>query len=264
MARYHTLQLGDAVIGGPPGSGASLMVGSIFHDAHAIVADAGTGRFDEGRAASLVDRVGELAERAGTPMAIDVVAASPQAMARYLAFVGARSRLPLMISGADSATRIAGLEAASDLGVLDRCIFAALDQGSAGAELEALHRHRPAAVVIRPGDGRDPSPETICTLLDSCFLPMLQAIGAGPPIVDLGTVDALSVDGATRAIRAVRKRFGYTPPAAPSRDRPGLAPSARGGSTCAWARRSPRAAPPGPTTCTTAASSWRHRAWPWL
>jgi tetrahydromethanopterin S-methyltransferase subunit H len=185
-----------------------MLAGSIFYDRHSIVADAGIGTFDEGRAATLLDVVDGLSLRYGVQMAHDVIAMSPEAMARYLAFVAARSPLPMLLNSADRHVRVAGLEAAARLGVLGRCVYASLNDGTEEFELEALRRHRPAAVMVLVHDADDPSPEA-CVAMVERFRPMLADIGVEVPIVDVAVVGPESVGCSMRAVTAVREAFGY-------------------------------------------------------
>lgn len=186
-----------------------MLAGSIFYDRHSIVADAGDGTFDEGRAAALLARVDGLSLRYGVQMCHDVIATTPEAMARFVAFVAARSPLPMMINSADGRVRVAGLGAAARLGVLGRCIYASLNDGSEAFELEALRRHRPAAVMVLVHDAEDPSPEGCLAVIADRFRPMLDDIGVEVPIVDLAVVGPLSVGSSMRAVTAVRETYGY-------------------------------------------------------
>lgn len=209
MPRYHEITIGDATIGGPLGSQTGLLVGSIFYDKHSIVSDPFTGEFDGVRAGRLIDDVDRLAHRYGVQMALDVIAASPEAMRRYLRFVSGRTSLPLLINATEAEVRIAGLEAASRLGILDRCVFASLNEDTVDEELAALREHRPAAVMVLASDVGDPTPEGSVAMLENHFQPMLEEIGVEAPVVDLGAMDAPSVGISIRGVQAVRERFGY-------------------------------------------------------
>ena len=203
------VRVGDAVIGGPFGAHTGLLVGSIFYDGHSLVSDALAGTFDEERAGVLVGRVADLGQRYGLQMALDVIGASPESMRACLEFVALRSELPMLINATEPEVRIAGLEAADDLGVLDRCVFASLNEDTADEELEALAAHRPAAVMVLACDVMDPTPDATCRLLDEHYLPMLEQIGVEVPIIDTGVMDPPSVGLAIRSIEAVRQRYGF-------------------------------------------------------
>lgn len=209
MTAMHQVTIGNATIGGPLGSRSGLLVGSIFYDKHSVVTDAFAGTFDEQRAATLLERATTWAQRCGVQMAIDVIAASPEAITAFLPFVGARTPLPMMINASEAEVRIAGLEVAAEHGLLDRCIFASLNMDTEDDELDALRKHRPGAVMIMANDGADPTPDGCCTFIEDFYRPMLDDIGVEAPIVDLGTMDPPSVGICMRGIAAVRERFGY-------------------------------------------------------
>jgi tetrahydromethanopterin S-methyltransferase subunit H len=209
LTDYQVLKIGNATIGGPLGSATGLVVGSIFYDKHSIVSDAFGGEFDESRAAILVDQINKLAERYGVQMAFDVIAAAPEAMERFLEFVSTRTTFPILINATDADTRMAGLEAAAKLDILNRSIFASLNEDTEDEELEMLGKHRPAAVLVLANDIGDPTPEGSCKMVENYFQPMLREIGITVPIVDLGTMDPPSIGINIRSIQAVRERFGY-------------------------------------------------------
>lgn len=209
MTTYHQVKVGNAIIGGSFGANTGLVVGSIFYDKHSVVKNPFTGEFDETRAAVLVDQVNKLSKRYGVQMAFDVIAASSEAMGRYLEFVSARTSLPILINASEAEARVAGLEAASRLGILDRCVYASLSIDTEDSELEALGRNLPAGVMILANDVSDPTPEGSCSMIETYYLPMLKEIGAAVPIVDMGTMDAPSIGLNIRQIQAVRERYGY-------------------------------------------------------
>lgn len=209
MKTLQELTIGSATIGGPLGSRSPLLVGSLFYDKHSVVKDAFAGEFDEDRARELLRDADEAAERHGVQVAIDVIAASPEAMQIFLPFVAENSSLPMMINSSEGEVHIAGLEIADAQGFLDRCIFASLNMDTEDEELEALKAHPPAAVMIMANDGADPTPEGCCQFIEDFYLPMLEDIGVETPIVDLGAMDPPSVGLCMRGITAVREQFGF-------------------------------------------------------
>jgi len=209
MSNMHAITIGDSVIGGPFGVATGLVVGSIFYDNHSVVIDAFSGEFDQPRAEALVDQVNRMNRRYAVQMAFDVIAASPEAMERFLEFVGSRTRLPLLINSTDEEVRMAGLVAAYKLGLLERSIYASLNEDTGACEIEVLGRHRPAAVMVLAADMADTTPDGTCAMLENFYQPMLKEIGVEVPIVDLGTMDPPSIGLNIRQIQAVRERFGY-------------------------------------------------------
>jgi len=209
LSACQTLKIANCTIGGPIGSRTGLIVGSIFYDNHSIVTNARTGEFSEERAGELISRVNGLATRYGVQMAFDVIGSEADAFSKFITFTADRTQLPLLLNATEAEVRIAGLETAAELGILDRCIFASLNEDTEDAEIEALGKHRPAGVMILANDVSDPTPDGSCNMIESYFHPMLSEIGVEVPIVDLGVMDAPSVGIAMRGIEAVRQRFGY-------------------------------------------------------
>lgn len=209
MATFQEVRIGDAIVGGSFGANTGLIAGSIFYDKHSIVKDPFTGDFDEARAAYFLERVNKLSRRYGIQMALDVIAASSQAMERYLEFTCARTNLPILINASEAEARIAGLETAARLGVLNRCVYTSLSIDTEKSELEALVKNPPATVMILASDVGDPTPEGSCAMIETYFQPILKEIGVSVPIVDVGTMDPPSIGLNIRQIREVRERYGY-------------------------------------------------------
>jgi tetrahydromethanopterin S-methyltransferase subunit H len=209
LVTLREITIGNATIGGPLGSRSGLLVGSLFYDKHSVVKDPFEGEFDAERAGALLNTATRAASRNGVQVAIDVIAASATAISKFLPFVAENCPLPMMINSSEAEVHIAGLEVASKLGVLDRCIFASLNMDTEDDELAALKKYRPAAVMIMANDGADPTPEGCCDFIESFYLPMLEDIGVDTAIADLGTMDPPSVGLCMRGISAVRERFGF-------------------------------------------------------
>lgn len=205
----HEVRVGGVAIGGPLGSRPGLLVGSLFYDRHSIVTDPHAGEFDHARALALLQAATRSAERTGMPIAVDVIAASPRAMRRYLPFAADACPLPLMINGSEAGVRLAGLKAAAEGGFLDRCLYASLTLDTDEEELSVLSGYPPAAVVVLANDGVDPTPEGACRRIEETFVPMLGAIGVAVPVVDLGAMDPPSLGLCVRGITAVWERFGF-------------------------------------------------------
>lgn len=209
LNRYRPIKIGNTTIGGPLGSHTGLLVGSIFYDKHSLVSDAFAGTFDAAKAEKLVERVNGLSERYGVQMAFDVIAASPEAIEQFIEFVAPRTTLPFLINASEADVHIAGLECADRLGLLDRTIFASLNEDTEDRVVEALGRHKPACVMVLASNVSNPTPEGSCEMIERVFHPMLKAIGVDTPLVDLGAMDPPSVGISMRGITAVRQQFGY-------------------------------------------------------
>lgn len=203
------ISIGDATIGGLHGLNTGLLVGSIFYDKHSIVSDAFAGEFDADRAGALLDRKTALAKEYGVQMAVDVIAASEEAMEIFIPFVAERTPLPILINATEPDARVAGLRKAAEIGILDRCIFASLNEDTEDHELDALKEFRPAAVMVLALDISDISPEGTIAAIKERYRPMLDEIGQDVPIIDVGAMDPPSIGISIRSIEAVISEFGY-------------------------------------------------------
>jgi tetrahydromethanopterin S-methyltransferase subunit H len=203
------IDLGHACIGGAFGARPPLLVGSMFYDRHSIVRDPLRGVFDEPAAAALLDDMQVVAQRYAVPVAVDVVAASAEAMERYLTFVLSRTDLPVFINATEPEARLAGLSAAAEADALRRCVYASLTEDTVAEEIDALRRHPPAGVMILASDIGDLTPEGTIAMIETYFAPLLAEIGVDTPIVDVGVMDPPSIGLALRSIELVRARLGY-------------------------------------------------------
>lgn len=209
MATPHEIKLGKVRIGGPFGATTGLMVGSIFYDKHSIVEDAFAGSFNAERAHALLERVNRTGQTYAMQMALDVIAASPEAMDKFLRFVAMNTDYPMLINSSEGDVRVQGLKTAAELGVLDRCIYASLNEDTEPFELEALKAFRPGAVMILANDVGDPTPEGSVAMVRDYFQPLLAQIGQEAAIVDLGVMDPPSIGIVMRGVKAVREEFGW-------------------------------------------------------
>jgi tetrahydromethanopterin S-methyltransferase subunit H len=209
VATPRELQLGGRRIGGAFGTRPPFLAGSVFYDKHSVVNDPLAGVFDERRAGVLVDQLAALEERYGVTQAVDVVAATPQAMERYLVFVLRRTQLPVMINATDAETRIAGLEVSARAGQLGRCVYASLTEDVVEDEIEALKAHPPAVVMVLANDIANPTPEGCVAMIERIYRPLLEELGIAVPLVDVGTLDSPSVGLSMRSVKMVRERLGY-------------------------------------------------------
>jgi tetrahydromethanopterin S-methyltransferase subunit H len=206
---YKTLKIGSITLGGQPDANPALPIGSIFYDGHSIVRDAWAGDFDEKRAAMRLQSVNKAAEQCGLTTGVDIVAASEEAMEKYIEFVVPRTPLPIMINGSEAEVRIAGLRKCQELDVLDRVIYASLNEDTEPEELEALQKVRPAGVMVLAANVMNPTPEGAVEMMEETLLPMLAKIGVDVPIVDVGVMDPPSIGLSLRSVRLIKETYGF-------------------------------------------------------
>lgn len=196
-------------LGGQPDSHPAFPIGSIFYDGHSIVHNPWVGEFDEASAEKRLQRVNEASQTCGLITGVDIVAASEEAMERYIEFVIPRTSLPFMINGSEAEVRLAGLRKCGELGVLDRVIYASLTEDTEPEELAALQEIRPAAVMVLAANVENPTPAGSVEIMEELLLPMLAKIRVDVPIVDVGVMDPPSIGLSLRAVRLIKETYGF-------------------------------------------------------
>ena len=128
MHEYRTnqksLEIGNVKVGGKPGLIPTVMIGSIFYAQDKLVRDAKKGTIDKTATEVVLNKLIDISERTGLPSMLDVVAVSSEAMERYIQILADMTDIPLLIDGSGSSdVNMTGLEAARNLGLLDRVVL---------------------------------------------------------------------------------------------------------------------------------------------
>lgn len=203
-------------MGGAPGETPSLLVGSMFFDRQKIVSDPIKGVFDREAALALLDLQSRWSETTGNPACVDVIAATPEAMRRYLDFVCRHFDGPIMVDGTDGAVKVAGIEHLADNGQAERAIYNSISPETLPMELEAIAKCGVASAVLLAVDPVDFTAAGKIALLtrDDGLLARARSCGIEHILVDPGVIDLLSVGTVKEAFRQI-KQMGCFAGAAP-------------------------------------------------
>ncbi len=200
-------EIGGVRVGGQPGQLPTVLIGSIFYHGHKIVEDDQAGIFDTVRAKSLLDQELKHSRRTGNPRIVDVVAAWPQAMRRYISFIAEATETPFSIDGATAEVRIAGLKRASELGLVHRAIYNSISPGFMPDEIAAIQNAGVKTAILLAYNAHNPTLqgrlEIIQQLLDA-------AAGAGVTqcLIDTTVIDLPDPGPAAKAIHHVKQKYG--------------------------------------------------------
>ena len=93
-------------LGGQPGEYPTVLCGTIFYGGHKIISDEKEGIFDKDAADGLIKQMEEFSDITGNPCVIQTFGATPEAMVKYLEFVGDVSDKPFMIRRDSSCCRL--------------------------------------------------------------------------------------------------------------------------------------------------------------
>ena len=194
-------------IGGPPGKNPTVLAGTIFYHGHKIVRDPEKGVFDEQKAEELINLQEEFSDRTGNPCMVDVMASSPEAMVRYLDFVAEHTERPMLIDGTTAPVRIAGLEHAAEVGLLDRLIYNSLSPGFSQAEVAKIQETGLKCAILLALNMRDFTTAGRIRAIKE-LLTVAEQHGVEKPLIDTCVMDIPSLGMACKALLQLKDELG--------------------------------------------------------
>ena len=194
-------------IGGPPGKNPTVLAGTIFYHGHKIVRDPEKGVFDEQKAEELINLQEEFSDRTGNPCMVDVMASSPEAMVRYLDFVAEHTEKPMLIDGTTAPVRIAGLEHAAEVGLLDRLIYNSLSPGFSQAEVAKIQETGLKCAILLALNMRDFTTAGRIRAIKE-LLTVAEQHGVEKPLIDTCVMDIPSLGMACKALLQLKDELG--------------------------------------------------------
>ncbi len=200
-------QIGNVNVGGQRGVYPTVLIGSIFYHRHNVVVDAEKGELNKDAATAVIRLQEEWAQKTGNPGMLDVVGASPMAMKKNLAFAAGATTMPLLIDGTTPPVRLAGLEAAAELGITERVIYNSITPEVTDEEFHAIQRAGVKSALILTyymqdftGAGRV---QAVRELLPRC-----RDHGIDKLIVDTCVLDLASLGEAMSAMHMIKQEMG--------------------------------------------------------
>lgn len=195
-------------MGGVPGETASMLVGSIFYDRQKLVKDAAKGEFDKRAAKALLDLQHHWSEKTGNPACLDVFAASPIAIRRYLDFVIDHYDGPIMIDSSDPDVKIAGIRHLADCGLSARSIYNSISIKTTPREFDAIASCKvTAAVIMATSDNGFEAKDKIDLLFqEDGLIAKAESCGIVNCLVDPGVIDLPSLGPVMEVIWTVKEK----------------------------------------------------------
>jgi len=172
------------------------------------------GKFNQEKVQKWITRAEELSEKTGVPHFIDIMAMYPEAMKKYIEFVTEHSNNVVLIDGANSETRIAGLKVTEELGLQERIIFNAIFPRTPQYEIDAIRESGISAAILLAQNEMDYSPEGRVTILKGFdeqvgLLKIAEKTNIKKILVDTIVFDVPSIAYASEAIKVVKNELGY-------------------------------------------------------
>lgn len=207
-------QIGECMIGGSRAEYPTALMLSTFHQGDKTVTDHKTGRFDEKRVRRYLNRAIKLSKTTGNPLILDVLAETPEAMIRYLEFLGeAAPTTPFLIDSSSRDTRLAGLKHIEETGCTDNAIYDSISLLSTDEELEALRVSKIDAAILLAHNPLDLEPRGRLDVLlgtkdKEGLLAKAKRAGITKTLVDTVALDLAGLSLATAAMPIIKKELG--------------------------------------------------------
>jgi tetrahydromethanopterin S-methyltransferase subunit H len=203
-------------IGGHIGERPTVLIGSIFFSGHRIVSDSLKGVFDKDKARELLERADEAAARTCNPHFIDVIGDTGPALIKYIEFVAAHSKAPILVDSFSQQVRLEALRHFAGSEIIPRLIYNSIAEDYTEEELDCLRECKVRSSVILAFSTTALKPKSRIKLFTDKLLPAAEKAGVENMLIDLGVLDIPSVAWTALAIREIKDTLGYPAGCAPS------------------------------------------------
>ncbi|MFB2622767.1 tetrahydromethanopterin S-methyltransferase subunit H [Methanothermobacter sp. KEPCO 2] len=211
------LDIAGTKIGGQPGEYPTVLAGTIFYGGHSIIEDEKAGVFDKDKAEALIKTQEEMSDVTGNPHIVQTFGQTPEAIVKYLEFVGDITDAPFFIDSTSGEARIAGAQYASEVGLEERAIYNSVNMAADESELEALKDTKLSASIVLGFNPMDPTVEGKIGIwedgagtIDKGLLEMAAECGIDKYLMDVAVTPLGQGAGvAVRTSFAVKSKWGY-------------------------------------------------------
>ncbi|WBF07502.1 tetrahydromethanopterin S-methyltransferase subunit H [Methanothermobacter thermautotrophicus] len=211
------LDIAGTKIGGQPGEYPTVLAGTIFYGGHSIIEDEKAGVFDKDKAEALIKTQEEMSDVTGNPHIVQTFGQTPEAIVKYLEFVGDVTDAPFFIDSTSREARIAGAQYANEVGLEERAIYNSVNMAADESELEALKDTKLSASIVLGFNPMDPTVEGKIGIwedgagtIDKGLLEMAADCGIDKYLMDVAVTPLGQGAGvAVRTSFAVKSKWGY-------------------------------------------------------
>ncbi len=203
-------------VGGQPGEYPTVLAGTIFYGGHNIISDEKAGIFDKDAAEERIKTMEEMTDVTGNPCIVQTFGATPEAIVKYLEFVGDVTDAPFMIDSTSAEAKMEGAKYAHEAGLSERAIYNSINMSSEQEELDAVKDTDISASIVlgfnpmEPGvEGKINIWENGGSVLDKGLLEMSEECGITKPFMDVAITPLGQGAGpACRTSFAVKSKWG--------------------------------------------------------
>ncbi|MCZ7571374.1 MAG: hypothetical protein M5U01_22745 [Ardenticatenaceae bacterium] len=207
-AEQKVYDIGGVQVGGQPGEWPTVLIASIFYQGDRNVIDEMAGEFNREAARACIDELVRVAQMTGTPVILDLVAASERAMVNYIDFVVEETELPFVIDGTVERVRLAGARHVVEHGVQARAIYDSIGTTTREHELAALRELALPTTLVLVLDNRKPTVAGRVRIAPK-LIDLALSAGFRQLLLDTAVLDVVEPGPAGKAIFELKQRFGY-------------------------------------------------------
>ena len=217
-AEQTVVEISGLKLGGQPGQLPAVVIPCLFNPRMKEVSDHKSGVFDRKKVSFYLERMKRVSAQTGSPYTVDIMATTPEAMAKYIEFVSEElDELPFLFDAIDPKTRIKAAQIAKSIGLEGRAIWNSLSINSAEDEFETISENGIRNVILQAFDRRDPSPKgSLACLTSKGLLNRIKNTPAKNILIDVPVFDVASMGASSEAIHLIRSQLGLPIGCAPA------------------------------------------------
>jgi len=202
-------RIGNVSIGGMLGENPTVLVGSIFyHRQKSVNFQEETGQFNRDKAEKLVKIQEEFSDKTGLPCMLDVVLPSKKWTSQILDFITSVTDAPILIDAPSAEVRVAGLDYAKQVGILNNCIYNSLNPESKSIEYEKSKETGIECAVLLAFNMKSITATGRVEAIKQ-LLPKTAQAGIKNPLIDTCVLDVPTLGSAFKATFELKNELGY-------------------------------------------------------
>jgi len=202
-------RIGKVSIGGMLGETPTVLVGSIFyHQQRRVNFQEESGEFNRGEAEKLIKTKEEFSDKTGLPCMLDVVLPSQKCISRVLDFITSVSDAPILIDAPSAEVRVAELEYAKQVGILNNCIYNSLNPESKKFEYEKSKETGIESAVLLAFNMKNMA-ATCRVEAGRQLIPKAVESGMKNLLIDTCVLEVPTLGSAFRATYELKNELGY-------------------------------------------------------
>jgi len=206
-SKQQVLNIGGVKVGGIPGQNPTVLIGTIFYHGDKIFRDEKTGDFDRKQAEEIINFQEEFSDKTGNPCMLDVVGATPENMKKFVEFTASVTDVPILMDGPTVEAKIAGLEYASEVGMIDRVVYNSLILEYKQEEIEKIKEMGLRNALLLAYNPKEFTTAGRVKAIKQ-LLEVTREAGIDKPLLDTCVLDIPGLGMACRASFELKNEFG--------------------------------------------------------